>query len=157
MVQQSPQIGLEGYTVEGTRLYHDGGLLIDTPTDIAEIMMLNERIFLVLDGDPIVNGESYLGENIWCINTEGKLLWKAENLTAHNWGGRLRNNTYRGMRLLGVDEQSIQSGTMEDHQVMYLNPATGRLIPRGNEPWRPEAPENIEIATSRLIRCILSN
>lgn len=157
MVQQPPATGLDHISVDNTKLFFAGQLIAETPTTIAELARLDDRIFVVLDGDPKVQGEAYLGENLWCFHRSGALLWKAENLMQHNWGGRLKRNAYRGLRILGTGTYRLHPGTMEDHQVIYLDPATGRVLPRDPAPWRPDAPENQVVATSKLYRCVMGS
>lgn len=156
MVQQHAATNLNHLTVDGSKLMVDGRIIAQTPTAIAELARLDNRIFVILDGDPNIQGEQYIGENLWCFDHAGTLLWKAENLLLHNWGGRLKRNAYRGLRILGTEFFRLQPGTMEDRQVIYLDPATGRVLPNDQTPWRPEDPRNQVLATAKLFHCIMA-
>ena len=157
MVQQHPATQLDQLSVDGATLMLNGHVIAETPTAIAEVARLDDRIFLVLDGDPKIDDEAYLGENLWCINHTGTLLWKAENLMQYNWSGRLTRNAYRALRILGTDSYRLNPQTMEDRQVIYLDPASGRVLPPDSAPWRPDAPENKVLATSKLYRYVMAS
>jgi len=57
-----------------------GKVIFDAPTNIAEIARMDDRIFIILTVPDPESDKHFAGTNLWCIDVNGRLIWKAQNL-----------------------------------------------------------------------------
>lgn len=55
-------------------------IIFEAPSSVAECAVLDDRIFLVLAVNAPEKNLELAGTNLWCIDTNGQLIWKAPNL-----------------------------------------------------------------------------
>jgi hypothetical protein len=69
--------------VSDRALTRKGRVFFEAPTDIAEVARMDDKIFVVLTVPDPEADKTFAGTNLWCIDIEGRLLWKAQNLNQY--------------------------------------------------------------------------
>ncbi|MFA5957060.1 hypothetical protein [Hyphomicrobium sp.] len=73
---------LAGFSVEGKKLLRDGNVIFESPTAICEIARVDESLFVIVHPEDKKRQSDYAGTNLWALDLNGNVLWKAQNLNA---------------------------------------------------------------------------
>lgn len=57
-----------------------GEVIFEAPTCIAEVARMDDWIFVVLTVPDPDSDKKFAGTNLWCLDAQGRLVWKAVNL-----------------------------------------------------------------------------
>jgi hypothetical protein len=122
-------------------LFWNDGLLAEFPTEVCEFGRVDERVFVVIDGDIAPPNMEYAGSNFWCMNLSGGLLWKAHQLNSrysecsiylkpHRYPN-FRGERYHDMSLVSADDCLMAFTFIGRDEPLLIDLSTGKPAVRG--------------------------
>lgn len=149
MVYKFPQTRLVDLRINGSVLLRDGKEIAEFPTPVCQAARLNDDIFVILHPYPIDSHMDYAGTNLWSLNMNGDLNWKAPNL---NGDCRAREpNFYAELYFFDVADPKIFTITADERISAIFDVSTGRKIPRAEVKAEPIRDRIFAQATAYLM------
>ncbi len=113
-------------------LFRDGKAIFEFPTEIAEVARLDDRVFVILAVPDPKADRHCAGTNLWCVDTDGHLLWKARDLNEKRTAPDDEPRMYNDLRMFDRAAPKILCDVGE-RQSSAIWADTGRVYARPNE------------------------